>query len=210
MIVPALGAAVRILPAVSSGGGSGESDRKSGWMCDSGPAGLGERIVEWLIDVAGEWLRERERRFPYSAGGARSNGCPGLGLLVLAVGEPGIVSRTRDCSCVVKEREWMGLEAEGEVEMAVCQAGSTEEVSQESKESGSVSSRSPVPESREGGRWAVIWRLESGRTAMEREERREDMVSEPERLRVEATCREGLDGEEIDGFGIMGFSEAAG
>jgi hypothetical protein len=35
MTCPAFGAAVTTVLGVTAGGGIGESDRKSGWMCDS-------------------------------------------------------------------------------------------------------------------------------------------------------------------------------
>lgn len=95
MTCPACGAAITTVPGLASGGGVGESDRNSGWMCDS----LAE--VCWVnarCGGFGSWervdagLKLRLRRA--ARGGSKSSGVPGLGLR-LVVGLAGIVSRKR-------------------------------------------------------------------------------------------------------------------
>jgi len=147
-----------------------------------------------LSEAAGEWLRDRL----LPGGGGRSNGCPGEGDR-LTVGLAGIVSRTRP---------WVGLGLV--LDITVCQdCGSTADVSHESKPSSAIISRSPVPESSDGGRKVDFWTTnrvleEMGLTTWENEERNEFMVSEPDLLRPEIV----EDGDSRDSLPLEGGAVA--
>lgn len=150
MTRPACGAAITIVPGLATGAGSGESDRKSGWMCDSLAEGC---CVKERLGGAGSAVREAaglklrlRREIRRGASRSNSGGIPGLGLR-LVVGDAGMVSRKR-------------LPETGDVDSSTVwrHCGSTLEVSHESKLSSVATDRARrSADSTEGARLADRW-----------------------------------------------------
>lgn len=104
MTRPALGDAITLVPGVATGGGSGESDLKRGWMCDSqmDPGGVSDKSSR--LRDAGLKLRLRGR----TRGGWKCSGVVGLdarvevGLAKIASGSYRIVSVGVDASITAR------------------------------------------------------------------------------------------------------------